>query len=95
MEELKLVISRKAALTFYRTGLWYQLNRGWPFAETYEANIEETISLIRRTPSVGKIIKEKGGKTYRFFIAHPLTKIFYWYNDKEVHISEIVSTRMS
>lgn len=95
MESRKLVINRKAAQSYYRIALWYHVNKGYSFAETFEHNIKETIDAIVKTPTIGRFEKELYNREYRSFLSHPLSRIYYWFNTSEVHIVEIFSTKSS
>ena len=95
MESRKLIINRKAALSYYRIALWYHVNKGYSFAETFEQNIKETVDTIVKTPTIGRFEKKLNNREYRSFLSHPLSRIYYWFNTSEVHIVEILSTKSS
>ena len=95
MESRKLIINRKAALSYYRVALWYHVNKGYSFAETFEQNIKETVDTIVKTPTIGRFEKKLNNREYRSFLSHPLSRIYYWFNTSEVHIVEILSTKSS
>ncbi|MBR0037559.1 MAG: hypothetical protein IJP70_07955 [Bacteroidales bacterium] len=57
MEKREVSISKKATLSVYQTIDWYQKNRGYSFAKTYEENINETIIAIAKMPTIGRMEK--------------------------------------
>lgn len=68
------------------------VNKGEQFVDTYQENIEETITQIEFMPSIGMSIRKEDSREYRKILAHPKTYIYYWYNETELHILDIRST---
>lgn len=69
--------------------VWYEANRGHDFVLSFAHNIEDNINLICSMPTIGRFIKEENGRTYRSIANHPRCAIFYWHNNKEVHIANL------
>lgn len=81
--------SKKARHAFHEQTVWYEANKGHDFVESFSANIATTVKLLATMPSMGVFIKESQGRTYRSFVTHPRCTIYYWYNDKEIHIANL------
>lgn len=85
---------QKALNAFTRQKLWYFVNKGEQFVDSYQESIEKTIEQIEFMPSIGLGIRNLEGREYRKILAHPKTYIYYWYSQTELHILDIRSTTM-
>ena len=54
------------------------------------SNVAETIKRIQQMPSIGIEHKTIGNKTYRSILTHPKSTLYYWHDDKELHIVRFV-----
>lgn len=93
--KMKVFWSKKAQHAFHEQVVWYEGNRGHDFVISFAKNIEEHIATICEMPTVGRFIKEENKRLYRSIVCHPRCTIYYWHNDKEVHIANLkfVATR--
>jgi len=66
---------------------WFVDNCGIEFAQTFNSNIDKSVSQIALMPNIGQ--KEKStrdGKSVRSVLAHPKCRIIYRYDDKTITI---------
>lgn len=90
MEMRKIVWNKKALRSFHLKAFWYEYNCSHQFVTAFQKNILSSVTSIANMPTIGRNIKEEGGKSWRFFVAHPECKIYYWYNDTELHIIDLI-----
>lgn len=87
----RLVIwQKKAQKAFDAQMFWYYLNTNEQFAATFFKNTTATVKHLSEMPSIGRLEKEDGKRIYRSFPSHPKCRILYWYNDKELHIVDLL-----
>lgn len=86
---MKVVWSKSAQHAFREQVVWYEANRGHDFVLTFSLNIQGYIDAICNMPSIGRLIKVENGRSYRSISNHPRCTIFYWHNDREVHIANL------
>ena len=41
-------------------------------------------------PTIGRYYKTVGKKTYRIVQTHPKSSLFYWHDDKELHVIRFI-----
>lgn len=70
--------------------MWYWLNCGQSYVDTFVNNVESTVLTASKMPTIGRYKKSNGSKTYRELLTHPKSKIVYWYDRAEIHILNIV-----
>lgn len=87
---LKVTWGRRAFRIFVRQWRWEGDNVGVQAAETMRLNVADTIGKIRQTPTIGRYYKTIGKKTYRIVQTHPKSSLFYWYDDRELHIVRFI-----
>jgi plasmid stabilization system protein ParE len=87
---LKVKWGKRAFRIFIRQWRWEGDNVGIQAAETMRSNVAETIKRIQQMPTIGIEHKKKGGKTYRSILTHPKSSLYYWHDDKELHIVRFV-----
>lgn len=90
----KVYWRKKALNAFTRQKLWYFVNKGEQFVDSYQESIEKTIEQIEFMPSIGLSIKNLNGREYRKILAHPRSWIYYCYDNSELHILDIRSSVM-
>lgn len=66
--------------------VWYEANRGYSFVDSFKRNVLSAIDILTTMPTIGIKIKESDGKDYRSFAIHKRCTMYYWYNEKELHI---------
>ena len=49
---------------------------------------------IAAMPTIGRLEPQRNGKLYRSFPAHPKCRIYYWYDEKELHVTGLRFTMM-
>jgi len=86
---MKVFWSKKAQHSFYEQVVWYEANLGHGFVETFSHNVEDYVTTICDMPTIGKLIKQVNGRYYRSIANHNRCTIYYWHNDKEVHIANL------
>ena len=86
MAELKVIWTNRALAVFQKTAYWYAANLGIQFAATFAKNVDEAIHKILLMPTVGQLEKRGKDKKYRSILSHLLCRIYYWYNNTEIHI---------
>ena len=86
MAELKVIWTNRALVVFQKTVYWYAANLGIQFAVTFAKNVDEAMHKILLMPTVGQLEKRGKDKEYRSILSHPLCRIYYWYNNTEIHI---------
>ena len=69
---------------------WEGGNVGIQAAETMRQNVANTLKRIQQAPSVGRFYKTVGKRTYRIVQTHPKSSLFYWYDDKELHVIRFI-----
>lgn len=87
---LKVEWGKRAFRIFVRQWRWEGDNVGLQAAETMRRNVAETIAKIRQMPTIGRRVKVVGNKTYCVILTHPKNSLYYWYDDKELHIVRFV-----
>lgn len=95
MAQRKIVIHEKAENAFRRVVSWYCLNCGYSYSATFVNDISKTYALLAFQPSMGKCKKKTQNRCYAEFVSHPLTIVRYWYDEKEIHILNLIFTRQS
>lgn len=90
----KVYWHQKAINAFTRKKLWYLVNKGEQFVNTYQENIVSTIEQITFMPSIGVLVKKSNDKEYRKLLAHPKSWIYYCYDNNELHILDVRSSVM-
>ena len=88
MAELKVIWTKRALAVFQKTAYWYAANLGIQFAVTFANN-------ILLMPTVGQLEKRGKDKEYRSILSHPLCRIYYWYNNTEIHIVRLRFNKMN
>ena len=86
----KVTWGRRAFRIFVRQWRWEGDNVGIQAAETMRNNIADAILRIQRMPTVGRLHKTSGKKTYRIIQTHPKSSLLYWYDDQEIHIVRFI-----
>lgn len=87
---LKLIWHRKALDSINKISTWYTAhNYGKQYVVTMQENISHTIKSLQSFPSSGLLYKTEANKEYRSHLAHPKCRIYYWFDDKELHIIDI------
>lgn len=86
----KVTWGRRAFRIFVRQWRWEGDNVGIQAAETMRNNIADAILRIQRMPTVGRLHKTSGKKTYRIIQTHPKSSLLYWYDDHEIHIVRFI-----
>lgn len=94
MAKRKIIWHSPAHKSFTKTIAWYLTNCGVSFAETYSDNILSTLDVLSLMPSIGVTKKIVSQRHYCEYVTHPKTIIRYWHNDTQLHVIDIVSTRM-
>lgn len=79
--------SKKALKAFYDQALWYKINKGEQFVQTFTQNIHDTIESIAAMPSIGRLEQQMGKRQYYSFPSHPKCRIYYWYNEEVLYIT--------
>ena len=87
---LKVSWGKCAFRIFIRQWRWEGDNVGLQAAETMRKNVADTIKRIQQTPAIGHFYKSVGKKTYRIVQTHPKSSLFYWYDNRELHIVRFI-----
>ena len=87
---LKIVWGKRAFRIFVRQWRWEGDNVGQQAAETMRLNVANTLKQIQMMPTIGRYYKTVGKKTYRIVQTHPKSSLFYWYDDKELHVIRFI-----
>ncbi len=87
MGKRRIVWGKVALRAYYDQALWYRTNKGEQFVQSFVRNIQETIDSIAAMPTIGIPAPPKSKKQYRSFPSHPKCRIYYWYDEKELHIT--------
>lgn len=95
MAKLKIIWTNRALAVFQKTAYWYAANLGIQFAATFAKNVDEAIHKILLMPTVGQLEKRGKDKEYRSILSHPLCRIYYWYNNTEIHIVRLRFNKMN
>lgn len=90
MGSLAVVWNKKALKAFKAQALWYRENTSYQYIKTFSYNICKTVAAISAMPSIGRIEKVVGNRTYRSIPSHPKSRIYYWYNENEIRIVDII-----
>ena len=70
--------------------VWYIAHYyGKQYVVTMQENIIHTVKVLQSFPSTGLLHKKKANKEYRSLLAHPKCKIYYWFDDQELHIIDV------
>ena len=83
----RVVWGKIALQTYYQQAFWYKTNEGEQFTQSFVRNIHETINQIAAMPTIGRPEPSRNRKIYHSFPAHPKCRIYYWYDEKEIHIT--------
>lgn len=83
----RVVWGKIALQAYYKQAFWYKTNKGVQFAQSFVRNIHETINQIAAMPTIGRPEPSRNRKIYHSFPAHPKCRIYYWYDEKEIHIT--------
>ena len=94
MVRREIIWHLRARKAYFRLIYWYLFNGGPQFVKSINANMDKTIELISKSPSIGKLIKKNNKKTYRSILTHKKTRIVYWYNKDSVHIVRLIMNTM-
>jgi hypothetical protein len=94
MVERNIIIHEKAENSFRKKVAWYYLHCGLQFINTFTNDIWHTYHTLAAAPSIGKVKKTTANRTYAEFVSHAELIVQYWYDDKELHILNLVSTKM-
>lgn len=90
---LKLIWHKKALNSINKLSVWYIAhNYGNQYVVTMQRNIIHTIDSLHSFPTSGILHKRKANKEYRSLLAHPKCRIYYWFDDKELHIIDVKYT---
>ena len=95
MAELKIIWTKRALAVFQKTAYWYAANLGKQFSPSLELNVDEAMCKILLMPTVGQLEKRGKDKEYRSILSHPLCRIYYWYNNTEIHIVRLRFNKMN
>lgn len=74
---------------------WYSTQRGDDFARSFSKDIEDTITLLATMPTIGRQRKQQGTKTYRLYRNHRRCTVYYWHDDHEVRIIDLLFTEQT
>ena len=88
MVELKVIWTKRALAVFQKTAYWYAANLGIQ-------NVDEAVHKILLMPTVGQLEKRGKDKEYRSILSHPLCRVYYWYNNTEIHIVRLRFNKMN
>ncbi len=94
MGRRRIVWSKVALQAYYNQALWYRINKGEQFVQSFIQSIHATIEKIVNMPTIGRPEQGKNGKPYRSLPAHPKCRIYYWYNERTLHITGLRFTLM-
>ena len=94
MAQLVVTWSVKALRHLDEKALWYLANRNETYAKTFAEDVRDCIEILSAQPSIGVIRKQTPRYTYRIFHNHPQCSIYYWHTSSEVHIIDLLFTRM-
>ena len=86
----KISWGKRAFKVFVKQWRWEGDNVGLQAAETMRSNVAKTLLSIQRMPTIGRLCKQSGNKTYRLMWTHPQSALYYWYNDKEIRIVRFI-----
>ena len=87
---LRLIWHKKAINSINKISAWYIAhNYGNQFVITVHENISFTVKSLHSFLSSGLLHKKEANKEYRSHLAHPKCRIYYWFDDKELHIIDI------
>lgn len=90
---LKLIWHKKALNSINKISVWYIAhNFGNQYVVTMLDNITDTVNALYSFPCSGRLHKRKANKEYRSLLAHPKCRIYYWFDDKELHIIDVKYT---
>ena len=90
----RVVWGKIALQAYYKQAFWYKTNKGVQFAQSFVRNIHETINQIAAMPTIGRPEPSRNRKIYHSFPAHPKCRIYYWYDEKEIHITGLLFSMM-
>lgn len=76
MEMRKIVWNKKALRSFHLKAFWYEYNCSHQFVIAFQKNILSSVTSIANMPTIGRNIKEEGGKSWRFFGKHSAWCVF-------------------
>ena len=94
MGKRRIVWGKMALQAYYKQAFCYKTNKGDQFVQSFVRNIHETIEKIAIMPTIGRPESQKNRKQYRSFPSHPKCRIYYWYDEKELHITGLRFTMM-
>lgn len=89
----KITWGKRAFRIFVRQWRWEGDNVGKQAAETMRKNVANAILRIQQMPSVGRLHKINGNKTYRIIQTHPKSSLLYWHNEHEIHIVRFIKAK--
>ena len=87
MGKRRIVWSKIALNAYYDQAFWHKINKGEQFVRSFVRNIRETVEKIADMPTISRLEPERNKKQYRSFPSHPKCRIYYWYNEEELHIT--------
>ena len=86
----RVVWGKIALQAYYKQAFWYKTNEGEQFVQSFVRNVHERINQIAAMPTIGRLEPQRNGKLYRSFPAHPKCRIYYWYDEKELHVTGVL-----
>jgi len=87
---LKLSWGKRAFKIFINQWRWEGDNVGSIAAETLRSNVAKALIKIQKMPTIGRLRKQSGDKTYLLISTHPKSALYYWHNDKEIRIVRFI-----
>lgn len=95
MAQLPILLEERARLSYRNQVLYYLAHCGNSYAKTFTDNIETSLALIAAMPTIGKCHKRTARRTYRLYRNHRRCGIYYWHNDHEVRIIDLIFTNQA
>ena len=82
-------MSKRAYAKLRAASDWYIANCGESFSVTLHKNVNKGMEQIRRTPTIGVVMKD--GK-HRAYIPHKKSIIVYHYTSRTLYVDDLVLT---
>lgn len=92
MERLSVKTEARVFRKLNNATLWYLENLDRSFVETMLKNYQEAVTALSYIPTIGRVVRKTSTREYRTFIAHKRCILVYWYNSKNLHITDIIFT---
>lgn len=86
----RIHFSSKAKEKMQRQLIWYAYHRNNQFASTFSRNLSKDIRILASMPTIGTKAYLIDGVQYHKFPSKKKTTIYYWFDDTDIYIENIV-----